>query len=404
MKSYKKKVLFITNDFAVGGIENYVQLFSSYLIKNQHEVWLHCWQHVLTPHSIKGVHIQSIQFNPTIFFLVRYLTLLIKQNLSLFTFYIQRRVPDLIILNLARSAFFSLPTLLFFKLINPRIKIFFQFHGSESLERKFLYNSLGESGIKILTRLFLYQKAELLVFRCVDRIICFSKYSKNELLVKKFHINESKIVIIPPGKRAEIQQISKVEARKKLGLSTTSPIVLTLTRLEPRKGAFIFLEIAKEIHALDPSCIIVFCSMFEHTILSRETELFFLKHSKLKLGATIHYFQNINSLEVNLFYSAADLFLLPSVDLETFGFTTLDALSFGLPVFGFDIGANKELVKNKTSGILAKNKTQLAKEIAHFIKLPQQQKKALSSNSMEIAKKYNWDRYFSGMKELIEIE
>ncbi|MFH0944200.1 MAG: glycosyltransferase family 4 protein [Planctomycetota bacterium] len=50
-------------------------------------------------------------------------------------------------------------------------------------------------------------------------------------------------------------------------------------------------------------------------------------------------------------YRAADLFLLPTRDLEGFGMATLEALACGLPVLGTDVGATLELISDLTPGV-----------------------------------------------------
>ena len=44
-------------------------------------------------------------------------------------------------------------------------------------------------------------------------------------------------------------------------------------------------------------------------------------------------------------YEAADLFLLPTTDLECFGLIVLEALGFGLPIVSTDAGAIPELME-----------------------------------------------------------
>ena len=46
------------------------------------------------------------------------------------------------------------------------------------------------------------------------------------------------------------------------------------------------------------------------------------------------------------YYSVADLFILPTVALEGFGYVTIEALSCGLPALGTDIGGTKEILNN----------------------------------------------------------
>ena len=50
-------------------------------------------------------------------------------------------------------------------------------------------------------------------------------------------------------------------------------------------------------------------------------------------------------------YLNHDIFLISS-RYEGFGLVTLEAMECGLPVIGFDIPANKELIRNGTNGFL----------------------------------------------------
>lgn len=53
------------------------------------------------------------------------------------------------------------------------------------------------------------------------------------------------------------------------------------------------------------------------------------------------------------YYSAADLFLLPSL-ADNFPLTVLEAMSCGLPVVSFDVGGVKEAVSHRINGYIAK--------------------------------------------------
>ncbi len=53
-----------------------------------------------------------------------------------------------------------------------------------------------------------------------------------------------------------------------------------------------------------------------------------------------------------LIYSAADVFVIPSIE-EAFGLTALEAMACGTPVVGFDVGGIPDMVRPEKTGLLA---------------------------------------------------
>jgi glycosyltransferase involved in cell wall biosynthesis len=57
-------------------------------------------------------------------------------------------------------------------------------------------------------------------------------------------------------------------------------------------------------------------------------------------------------VEIDAYYAASDVFVLPSMFQETFGLVLLEAFSAGLPVIAFRSGGIPELVEDRTNGIV----------------------------------------------------
>lgn len=57
-------------------------------------------------------------------------------------------------------------------------------------------------------------------------------------------------------------------------------------------------------------------------------------------------------VEIDAYYAASDIFVLPSMFQETFGLVLLEAFSAGLPVIAFRSGGIPELVEHRTNGII----------------------------------------------------
>ena len=97
-----------------------------------------------------------------------------------------------------------------------------------------------------------------------------------------------------------------------------------------------------------------------------------------------------------------DLYLNTSI-YEGFGLTTLEALECGLPVFGFDIPANKSLIQDNKTGRLIKSYD--TKEYASILLKTLKDKKILNyyqNNIEKSIKKYNIDNVIKEWIRIIE--
>lgn len=61
--------------------------------------------------------------------------------------------------------------------------------------------------------------------------------------------------------------------------------------------------------------------------------------------------------ELPAYYQTADLFVLPTAELEGFGLVTIEALSCGTPVLATPLGANPEVLSALGAEFLCKDKT-----------------------------------------------
>ena len=95
--------------------------------------------------------------------------------------------------------------------------------------------------------------------------------------------------------------------------------------------------------------------------------------------------------------SKAKYLIQPSVLYETFGLTIIEAMSFGVPVIGFDIGTRGDFIQNGINGFLT-NKTDLKEVIEKS--LYYEEYDSLSKNAIETAKLYE-NEYI--IKKQIEI-
>lgn len=101
-----------------------------------------------------------------------------------------------------------------------------------------------------------------------------------------------------------------------------------------------------------------------YAIVGDGPEMSYLKQltNELKLGGSVNFYGRVPDNELALYFSSADLFIMPSralknpqgaiCDVEGFGMVYLEAASFGKPSIGGDTGGIPEAVDNGKTGLL----------------------------------------------------
>lgn len=164
----------------------------------------------------------------------------------------------------------------------------------------------------------------------------FKQKAVNEY--KTFSDNKVKVIPLPLSPEL-FNRLPKEYARKKLRITSFKPIVLFIAAdvNNSRKGLQYLLDIA----------------FFEkYTLLvagSINTE--FIRFPEIvQLGI-------LDNIKLNLAYSAADLFISPSIE-EAFGQTTIESLYCGTPVVAFPTSGSKQIINNGLNGFVTNDFTQ----------------------------------------------
>lgn len=227
-----------------------------------------------------------------------------------------------------------------FHLNLSKTPIYHHIHGSfsEEIKSQELEGRLPNLYQKIKYRFFRY--LEYIALSNCKQIFVNSNYSLN--LTKKLHGNLP-IEINKPGIdfsfSTSVRKISRFNARTKIGLNPKGKYILLTSRVEPRKGVSDFFENISNFKFTDVQFLV--CS---HFIESRYLYNFLEKLDQSKLGSKVLLINTPSRDQLSLLYRAANITIMPSTDLETFGFSTLESYYYGTPVVAFDIGANSELI------------------------------------------------------------
>lgn len=149
-----------------------------------------------------------------------------------------------------------------------------------------------------------------------------------------------KVINIPnPVNTMTFKAINKEEAKKRLGINTSKNIILfgaIASDSDWRKG---YKYLKQALEYLNPKEYLA---------------MVFGNSNKIDIDMENISMGIINDdREVSLLYSAADVFVAPSIQ-ENLSNTVLESLSCGTPVVAFDIGGMSDMIKDGETGYLAK--------------------------------------------------
>lgn len=377
------KVIFIFGlVLPVGGNVTFLKHVSNYLAKNNFSVYLFTFGGTITEldprirtYNLGSTEGLRILFQSTI------------KVMKAISHFLEKGVqPDIILTDLYRITLYVHISKLFSKKLRY-IPHLYQFHGSDTLERNFAGTTLRSLSMIERCKLFLESK----VIGHSSIVICFSNYAKH-LLVSTLHVPIQKITVIPPGiGDTMLAARDRKTARKKLGFSATKKIALLIGRTEDRKGFPLFFSLLEENFKDYADTLFIFATNI------KSEGFFFLTVPQLPNLLIKH----LPTFEYkSLLYQAADVTIVPSLDLETFGFVTQESLTQGTPVIGYDIGANSELIETELLADV-RNPISLLKKTRYFFRNKNQLQKKIALRRKSFVKKFSWKKYVTFVEKTL---
>ena len=161
------------------------------------------------------------------------------------------------------------------------------------------------------------------------------------------HGVKTSVAIVPTGVALSPRSagISRMEARRDLGLGEGDPLCLSVGRLAREKNqAFLLSAFALILRDLPAARLVLVGEGDDRPRLERLTRVFGIGERVRFVGAVPHE-------AVGDYYRAADLFLFPSTS-ETQGIVVLEAMAADLPVVAVASDAAADLLADGQGGIL----------------------------------------------------
>ncbi len=182
-----------------------------------------------------------------------------------------------------------------------------------------------------------------------------------------------------------------------------SPILLTLGRLEKRKGHLrvlkALLEIRKQYFDI------------KYIIAGEGTEKRNLKNfvKKNNLTNNVFFVGSVNDSQKKYLYTIANFMVMPTLDeeknssIEGFGIVYLEAAFFSVPSIASKVGGTAEAVMNEKTGLIIENESQLIEAIFRLIR---DKKKLfeLGKNAQKRAiEKFKWENVINNYLKFFKI-
>ncbi len=175
------------------------------------------------------------------------------------------------------------------------------------------------------------------VYRAADRCIVMSEAFR-DLLHREYGVPLSRIRVIPAGIDAASQGplMDRSEARSALGLDD-APTIVTVRRLVARMGIDILLDaLADPRIPLSTRLVIVGTGPERDTLEARAISL--------GIDGRVTFMGRVDEGDLSAAYAAGDLCVVPSRELEGFGYVVLEAYLAGTQVLATRIGGLVEVV------------------------------------------------------------
>jgi len=201
--------------------------------------------------------------------------------------------------------------------------------------------------ISKLRKINQYKKKELILAREVLKkakyVICVSNEFAND--VNKF-CPEANIKVIPNSYREDLfYPQNKLIIREELGIPLTKKILISVGNFVETKGHIYILKALPSIIEQHQDIMLILIGGGELKKKYRKI------CEQLNLTKYVKIMDRINHEKLALWYNAADMFVLPSLN-ETFGVVLLEALACGLPVIATKTSGPLQIIKDGINGLL----------------------------------------------------
>ncbi len=217
----------------------------------------------------------------------------------------------------------------------------------------------------------------------------------------KLLVPGSEPLILTPGVQPNSAQGEKKLIRQKFGISEQTKVILSVCRLVERKGVDTLLQAVANLQDVVQDLELVIIGQGQYS--SQLHQLADL------LKVRVRWIEDASDQEVIDWYSAADIFCLPSReapdDVEGFGIVFLEAAMAGLPVIaGRGWGTEEAVVDGVTGLVVPPDVKHVTEALDKFVNNDQLRHQMGEAGKARATKEFKWQDRWEKLRDEIKKE
>ncbi|MDD2665850.1 MAG: glycosyltransferase family 4 protein [Methanocellales archaeon] len=237
------------------------------------------------------------------------------------------------------------------KFYHKKIFLIVTLHGTALNEVKSALNTKSIKGFIVASYMYytyiLLSQVDKITLKRANKIIAVSNDLKEDIK-KQYKISEEKLVAIPNG--IDVNKFKTMEVthlREKWNL-TDEKVIISVGAINKQKGFHLLLKVFPDILKKNKNI-----KLF---IVGTGLYLQDLKDMAMKLNilGKVVFTGRVSNEDLPKYYNLADVFVFPTLRLESFGLVTAEAMACEKPVIASCIGGIPTIIENNKDGILIK--------------------------------------------------
>jgi D-inositol-3-phosphate glycosyltransferase len=191
-------------------------------------------------------------------------------------------------------------------------------------------------------------------YRLADHIFVHTEQMKSEL-IQDFAVRTENVTVIPFGINNAVPhtELTTTEAKRRLGVQERERTILFFGNIGPYKGLDHLVAAFQILNTRNGDYRLVIAGKQRTGVEQYVNDLREATAREVEQGKIIQRIEHIPDSEIELYFKAADVLVLPYTSVSQSGVLFLGQ-SFGLPVIATDVGSLRDDIVENETGFLCK--------------------------------------------------